>query len=75
MRLFVAIDLPWDLRHRIAALATTGSAASAARLVTWAASTPARLRAKAAVRRLLPIDFCLVAMSDVPFPQGLKPHN
>jgi 2'-5' RNA ligase len=24
MRLFVAIDLPWDLRHRIAALATTG---------------------------------------------------
>ena len=24
MRLFVGIDLPWDLRHRIAALATSG---------------------------------------------------
>ena len=24
MRLFVGIDLPWELRHRIAALATTG---------------------------------------------------
>ncbi len=24
MRLFVGIDLPWDLRHRIAALTTTG---------------------------------------------------